>query len=344
MIRAIEALRRRRGSLGLAVLFVGTLHGFLRAADQSPAPKTCRTENVVILVLDGERYTETWGDPKKEHIPNRARKMAKEGVVLTKFMNNGPTETNPGHAAITTGFYQPKLDNAGLSSPAQPSIFQLWRRRSGAKDSAAWVITSKDKLVILGDSAAAEWQGKFIPKVNCGVGGGGRGGYRGDADTMDEVLKTLKADHPRLLLINLKEPDSAGHAGDWQRYLAAIRGSDESAWKLFEFLQQDPFYAGKTAFFLTNDHGRHSEDFAEHGCGCEGCRHLFFFASGPDFKKNVVSEAPAELVDLPATVAQLMGFTIPDAQGRVLKELFAPAEAPPVPAPATEVNTSGARR
>src|SRR5690606_30098710 len=47
-----------------------------------------------------------WGDYSKKHIPYFVNHLAPKGVVYNNFYNDGITNTVPGHAAITTGFYQ----------------------------------------------------------------------------------------------------------------------------------------------------------------------------------------------------------------------------------------------
>lgn len=78
--------------------------------------------------------------------------------------------------------------------------------------------------------------------------------------------------------------------------------------------------------FVTNDHGRHldtvSVGFSSHGDGCEGCRHVMFYAYGPDFKQNVVVNNPRDLIDISATIAELLQFKMPYGKGQVMMELF----------------------
>ena len=67
--------------------------------------------------------------------------------------------------------------------------------------------------------------------------------------------------------------------------------------------------------------------------GCPGCRHINCFAAGPDFKKNVILDDKREQIDVAATIAQLLGFTIPGSKGQVLTELFETQSAPEAKAP-----------
>lgn len=305
-------------------------------SEETPAARRgLRTRNAIVLIMDGVRYTEAWGDPQRKNLPAQAE-LAKQGVICTHFHNKGETMTNPGHAALTTGFYQ-CIDNGGSQLPAQPNMFQLWRKATGQPASAAWVITAKDKLFILADSADRAWEGQFTPSSDCGARGEyGVRRYRSDAATWAAAQKTLARDHPRLVLINFKDPDGTGHGGDWNAYLRAIQQTDQYAGQLWRWLQDDPAYAGSTALFVTADHGRHSDGvatgFVDHGCNCEGCRHLPFLALGPDFRQGTVVDTAYESIDLAPTIGVLLGFTVPGARGKVMTALFAAQGASTVPA------------
>lgn len=289
-------------------------------------PSGYQTENVLIIVFDGARYTETWGESTHRYIPSLASSLAPEGVILTNFYNKGYRVTIPGHAAILTGNYE-DLQNNGNEVPAGPSILQEWLFQSGQKASSAWIISSKGKLDALKSCKSLEWLARKKPFTNCGVNGQGlHSAHREDRETLDLAKTIIPAYRARIALISLKEPDVSGHAGDWNSYLAAIHQSDSCIQELWDFIQTDPFYKGKTSIFITNDHGRHSEGIANgfvgHGDDCEGCSHLFFFAAGPDFKKNVILDHPYELIDIGQTAAKLLGITLKDSKGSVMTELF----------------------
>src|SRR6185437_6327280 len=108
---------------------------------QSPVPY--KTKNVIIIVVDGPRYSETWGDSAHKYIPHMANDMAKEGTVFTNFYNNGPTYTNSGHTTLTTGYRQ-EIDNKGKELPKYPSLFQYYLKKTEKDKKSAWIVTTKD--------------------------------------------------------------------------------------------------------------------------------------------------------------------------------------------------------
>ncbi len=304
---------------------VGFLISLLSCKNDKVLPREYEAKNVIVVVVDGARYSETWGDVSRQFIPRMDSILSLEGVINTQFYNEGETFTTPGHVAITTGFYQ-GIDNSGGELPSNASFFQTFLKQSGLPATRAWLVTSKDKLQVLANSSHSDWFNVYCPSTYCGVNGAGIGsGYREDSITFEVAKDVLTNYQPKLLLINFREPDYSGHQGNWNAYLNGIKSSDEYVYKLWKWIQNNSYYQGKTAFFVTNDHGRHLDNiggFTSHGDGCAGCRHLFFYAYGPDFKSSSTSVAEYDLTDLHATVLELLGVQNSHTSGEVMKDIF----------------------
>lgn len=283
------------------------------------------TENIIIIVIDGPRYSETWGEPSHSFIPNQSA-LRHHGVFFDSFWNDGQTSTIPGHTAISTGVYQ-NINNNGASLPDNPSIFQAWLKEHSQQSSKAWIITSKDKLEILANTNSLLWKNKYMPSTNCGVNGLGVGsGYRDDSTTIQRVFEIFEEHHPNLALINFREPDYSAHQSDWLNYLAGISKTDEYVQQIWDYIENDPTYKGKTTLLITNDHGRHlngiSTGWNSHGDPCDGCRKLSLLALGPDFPKNVVVSTHYNQTDIARTVSQMLHFDLKNGEGNVITELF----------------------
>jgi len=288
--------------------------------------RSYQTKNVIIVIADGLRYSEGWSDSTKKFMPLITENLLKEGVVNTSFYNMGDTYTSAGHTNILTGIYQ-SLNNAGEELPENPSIFQYLNQVYEFDRNKSWIIASKDKLAVLADCKNPYWKGKFNPSVNTGINGQGlQSGYRDDSLTIKATFEILKQNHPNLVLINFQDPNNSAHSGIWENYISGIKRTDEYIFSLWKFLQSDSVYKNTTTLFITSDHGRHldhvSDGFIGHGDGCEGCRHLCFFACGPDFKKNEVVKTFREQIDIPVTIAELMGTDFPNSKGIIMFELF----------------------
>ncbi|MDO6389192.1 alkaline phosphatase family protein [Pontibacter sp. BT731] len=307
----------------MLILSVAALLSSCAASGAGGGAGGLRSENVIILVIDGVRYSETWG-AVPGLIPNMSQKMVPQGTFCNNFRNEGYTYTNSGHTAITTGINQ-AIDNTGAELPANPSFFQVWRKQTGKPATAAWIVSSKDKLDILGNTLNPDWQGHELPSLNCGISGPGSG-YRADSLTLIEVLKVLKTNRPNLMLINFMEPDGFAHAGNWEFYLRGIARGDRYAKQLWDFLRKDKHYRKKTTLLITTDHGRHLDSvdggWVDHGDDCEGCRRISLLALGPDFRKGGFVETKYTLVDISATVAPMLGIAFPQSEGTVMTELF----------------------
>ncbi len=282
-----------------------------------------KTENVIIIVVDGVRYSETWGDTTHQYIPYFSNEIADFGVVNTSFYNNGKTNTTPGFTAITTGNYQ-EINNSGQESPTYPSIFQYLIKNDSIPKESAWIINSKDKLAVLGNCKNADWKDQYLPSFDCGISGIGSA-YRHDRVTLAKFFDIMSEHHPKLTLLGFREPDFSGHTNSWENYLQEIRNTDEYIYNIWDYIRNDPYYSGTTTLFIANDHGRHSDHvgdgFRSHGDGCEGCRHINFFAYGPDFKNGII-DIRRELIDIPATIAEILHFKPEYIEGDIMYELF----------------------
>lgn len=295
----------------------------MSGCSKDTSPIIYKTKNVIIVVVDGARYSETWGDSTHQNIPYRYS-MLSQGVLCSNFYNIGTTSTVPGHTAICTGFYE-NLNNSGLEYPTKPSFFQYWLKMFPQLTSQAWLITTKDKLEVLSDCKDSTWKGKYRPSTDCGNAGLGSG-YREDSSTFKSAQEKLSNNHIRLALINFKQPDVAGHSNDSIAYLQGIISTDNYVYQLWQQIQNNPLYKDKTTLIVTNDHGRHSpghlDGFVSHGDNCEGCKHVELFVMGPDFKQNYICTNPYEQIDIANTVAELLGILMPTSNGKMMKAIF----------------------
>lgn len=304
-------------------LFIVSLFFLFATCKKDSSTAHYTSNKVIILVIDGPRYSETWGNDFQLYIP-RMKELAKKGATYTNFRNNGDTYTNAGHTAITTGNYQ-TINNSGKELPFFPSIFQYYNEKYSPQGNSCWIIGSKDKLEVLADCNQDTYNGNYNPLTDCGINGNGSG-YRNDSITFVKLLNVLIQKRPALTLVNLKEPDVSGHSGNWNDYIAGIRKSDEYCYQLMNFIETNPFYKGKTTLFVTNDHGRHLDNvrdgFKSHGDGCEGCRHINLFAFGPNIKPDTIFTQPRELIDISTTISKILNFNMTEGKGKVMEELF----------------------
>ena len=293
-------------------------------SSEKVAERVYQTKNVVVIVIDGPRYTESWGQSGRPNVRYLDSVLAPSGCTHSCFYNQGETWTTNGHTALTTGEYQ-AINNTGAEYPKNPGIFQHYIKKHPEEKDLVWLITSKDKLQVLSDCKDSKWKGKFIASTDCGINGLGTG-YRHDSITFQRVMYALKVRKPKVLFINFREPDFSGHKGDWNGYIRGIQQTDSMVHEIWKFIENDPTYKDQTTMFVTNDHGRHSngvsDGYISHGCTCEGCKRIHLWSFGPDFKQGVFLSQPAELIDVNATIGELLQLHTLKSTGRVLTELF----------------------
>lgn len=276
-----------------------------------------KTENVIVVVVDGPRFTETWGSPNHELIPNLYNHLSTKGVVNQEFYNLGNTHTIPGHTTIATGIYE-DLDNNGRQYPSYPSFLQHYLKLTRKAPNKAWIVGSKKKLEVLSNCSSIEWRNSFLPSYDTED--------RMDYETFGRVKEIIQEHHPNLLFINLKGPDWYGHHNNWELYKEAISQTDSMVNELYQIIETDSVYKGTTTLIMTNDHGRHLDGlgagFVNHGDKCLGCTHINFFAVGPDFKVGELIDKKREQVDIVPTITHLLGFEMNQCNGNVMTELF----------------------
>lgn len=312
----------------LVGIFCSSLDSYTELDRKKPEPAwdyKHQSEYVVILVIDGPRYSETYGDSTRQYIPYLSKYLSKEGTLYTNFKNNGITHTANGHTAITTGVYQ-RIKNNGTQLPKNPNIFQYYLKAKKVEKSSAYIVSSKGKLEVLANTSDKKWFNAYNPSTYCGFNGDGNS-YSGDALTWKKVEEIYTTESvPKLSLINLLGVDVNGHNNNWEGYLKNIQLTDEYAYKLWGMIQSNPVMKGKTTLLITNDHGRHLDGrrsgFVSHGCSCEGCRHISLLAIGPDIKRDHVVTQEGELIDISQTIGSMLNFAVPTSKGRILKEMF----------------------
>ena len=103
-----------------------------------------------------------------------------------------------------------------------------------------------------------------------------------DVFTHHYAFETLKQDRPRLLYISYGETDDFAHDADYRHYLDAAYRTDAFIRDLWDWVQADAEYAGRTTLVITTDHGRGSEDrFVGHGVDWIGSEAIWMASLGP---------------------------------------------------------------
>ncbi|RQW08337.1 MAG: T9SS C-terminal target domain-containing protein [Calditrichaeota bacterium] len=276
--------------------------------------------NMVIVIIDGARYSETFGHPTHVYIPYM-HNLAWQGTVLDNFRNDSLTYTSRAIPALWCGTWTGVRDTVYNGSNTQyslkPSIFEYFRKQKAVPATDCFYVLKYISSLWL-PSFNADYGPDYWPQYHS-VGSS-------DADVIIQAKSVLSMYHPVFTWIYLADVDGAGHSGNWTLYTRAITIADSLVGVLWNFLQNDQFYQNTTTLFVTNDHGRHDDQhggFSGHGDGCEGCRHIMFLALGPDIKSNYVSHQSRRIPDLAVTAGHMMGLNLGHSSGEIMSEILA---------------------
>ena len=308
-----RTLCTRAAPVVASLLLFGCHAGTKLSSDVAPAVTDVR---VVIFVIDGPRWSETFGDSLHAHIPGMWNTLRPQGTLCTNFRNADWTLTIPGHATMLTGVWQ-HLNNQGLERPGQPTLFEYYRKERNAPETDALIVSMKEKLesCAFGLDPAYGAAYRATPDFS----------PENDVQTFKHLITHLDTDSPHMVMASFSQVDLAGHDSTWAGYLRHIEIVDSLAVLTWKHLQASAAYAGKTYMFITSDHGRHDDKhggFQNHGCKCDGCRHIPFLALGPTVRKGYECTTEHTQQDVCKMVASLLGIDAPQAQGESFAEIF----------------------
>lgn len=147
-----------------------------------------------------------------------------------------------------------------------------------------------------------------------------------DALTFRLALGYLRKHKPRLLWLGLGQSDDWAHAKRYDRVLDYLHLADSWIGELWQAVQSDPDYRGRTTLIITADHGRGRTpaDWHDHGAGIEGAQEIWVAIIGPDTPalgelKNLAGVTQSNVA---ATLLQYLGLDHRD---------FNPKSGPPIP-------------
>ncbi len=147
-----------------------------------------------------------------------------------------------------------------------------------------------------------------------------------DVLTFRMALGYLKRHEPRVLWIGLGQSDDWSHARRYDRLLDYLHLADGLIGELWQTLQSNDHYRGRTTLLITTDHGRGRtpKDWAEHEAGIEGSQDIWLAIIGPDTPALGETKNHPDVTqsDVAATLLQYLGLDY---------RQFNPEAGPPIP-------------
>jgi len=132
---------------------------------------------------------------------------------------------------------------------------------------------------------------------------------------------------PSLLWITLHDMDIA-HSGAYSLYLEGIQRTDRLCAEIWQMIENDPEYKGRTTMLILPDFGRDSDfstsgnGFQHHRTGDPLSRTTWMMALGPHVRQNRTVDRPLDSLDLVPTLGAMMNFGTPTAKGKPIVEVL----------------------
>lgn len=295
-------LRRPVLLLALALAACGT-----RAPDAPVVPAARAADagghHVVIVTVDGLRP-----DAVTAADTPRIARLVREGAASLASRVPEPPETLPAHFAMATGQTAARHGvHANRTLDREPPNATLFTAAHAAGRRTA-LLYGKSKLVALAPRASADVL---------------QGPARGEKDWESGASAALAARFARdfarerfgLAWVHLREGDMAGHDSGWMtpEYRAGLAEADRALGVVLDAIAASGL---PTTVILTADHGGEGKD---HWGRNPADSLVPWICSGPGVKAGAAI-ADSSIIDTGPTAAALLGVTLPEVEGKVVKE------------------------
>jgi len=115
---------------------------------QAESPQTARRNVILVTFGGGVRYSETFSPDGFRNIP-RLVEMRKSGLFYSTCINSGVLSHFNSTASIVTGNWQ-RVDDFGMEAPSGPTLFEQYRKQSGAGSADTWAIATNKSFSTMG--------------------------------------------------------------------------------------------------------------------------------------------------------------------------------------------------
>ncbi len=308
-------------------------------------------DRVVILVTDGARIEESFGDessygggfsdawdgPTAEILPQCRAQLLPQGALVRPGYATGLTLTMPAHVDMLQGAHRsmgapPLGDGAGQYRADLPLLHELIRRQHELE---------REQVVLMGNTYHLDGI-DYSNYPGLGLAQAGTWTMTTEGHSADTALPSAPTNSDALVLArarqqlqggaafvlaNLHYIDRSGHDFP-DEHAAAIQSIDQPLVDFWDWIQSDKSgMADRTLLVIVSDHGRHRFDEDDptwhgHGDDCSGCHEVPILLLGPGFKQGYVTATPYTLEDITQTLAWQLGVDMPYGSGLVMEELL----------------------
>jgi hypothetical protein len=119
---------------------------------------------IIVQFCGGVRCSETVDDAGHRHVPRLWRRMVPHGVLFRNMRVEGKVVHRNSTGSIMTGHWEWN-DLDWLRPVRHPTVFEVYRRASGAGDTKAWAFVYASIVAKVGESQAEGLGGEFGANV-----------------------------------------------------------------------------------------------------------------------------------------------------------------------------------
>jgi hypothetical protein len=146
----------------------------------------------------------------------------------------------------------------------------------------------------------------------------------GDELTFYMAREVMRKFSPRVLVVAFSDVEAA-HFGSYALHLSGIKAADRLTYQLWQEVEANPDYRGKTTMVILPEFGRDPDGsstngFFNHRANEDSTRDTWMMALGAAIDKPQIIERPIRHVDLCPTLAGLLGCRPLEVQGAMLNE------------------------
>jgi len=163
--------------------------------------------------------------------------------------------------------------------------------------------------------------------IQAAIAGFVRGGgpTSGDELTFFVTREVMRKFAPQVLVVAFSDVEAA-HFGAYSLHLAGIKTADRLAYQLWQEVQANPDYKGKTTMVILPEFGRDPDGsstngFFNHRANDDSTRDTWMLALGAAIDKPQIIERPIRHVDVCPTLANLLECAPMESQGTRLNEI-----------------------
>ena len=118
---------------------------------------------IIVTFGGGVRYAETFAPEGLRNIP-RLVEMKPRGLFFRSCANAGVLSHYNSTASILTGNWQ-RVDDFGFQPPASPTIFEYYRKATGAGPTDAWAIATNKSFSMIGAGSGRDLGQPYGPNL-----------------------------------------------------------------------------------------------------------------------------------------------------------------------------------